>query len=334
MDLEKRIYDKFNNIYNSTYLDFPKKNLLIEITNLCNNKCIFCYNQFMKREKKFIDPEFCIKILNDAYDLGCKEVGFYVTGEPLLNKDIFKYIEYAKKIGYKYIYITTNGVLADLKTVKKLYGSGLNSIKYSINAINKEDYKYIHGTNYYSRVIDNLTKVYQWKKEENIDLNIYVSYIATKYTCNIQEVRNFFKNLCDECIILNAINQGGLIPDIKDNLSANKMLDFNNKFKLPCSYPFNSVVITVEGFLTACCMDFENLLAYEDLNEVSLKEAWNNDYIRDLRNKHLTNNIHGCICDNCINNSYEIPNPLNKKLCKLKRYDVFPDHLIKEDGEC
>jgi hypothetical protein len=45
----------------------------------------------------------------------------------------------------------------------------------------------------------------------------------------------------------------------------------HGNIKYPCPYPFNSVVVTAEGLLTACCMDFENMLAYADLNKISLK---------------------------------------------------------------
>ena len=69
-----------------------------------------------------------------------RDVGFYVNGDPLLDKRLAMFIKYAKEIGYTYIYITTNGILANLDRVKKLYEAGLNSIKYSINASNREDY--------------------------------------------------------------------------------------------------------------------------------------------------------------------------------------------------
>ena len=35
------------------YPPFPKKNLLIEVTNKCNSNCIFCANSKMKRKRKY-----------------------------------------------------------------------------------------------------------------------------------------------------------------------------------------------------------------------------------------------------------------------------------------
>ena len=48
MELKDRIIDKINEtICEKNETPFPKKNLLIELTNYCNNTCVFCYNTCM-----------------------------------------------------------------------------------------------------------------------------------------------------------------------------------------------------------------------------------------------------------------------------------------------
>ena len=96
--IEEKIKDIFDKKDKSLYPTFPKKNLLIEISNHCNSKCIFCANRKMTRSRKEIDPSFLERILKEAYELGSREVGFYTTGEPLLNKNLEKYISLAKQI--------------------------------------------------------------------------------------------------------------------------------------------------------------------------------------------------------------------------------------------
>ena len=184
MDLKNRIKKKVDEKHLSKDCPFPKKNLLIEVTNHCNNKCLFCYNDCMKRRKRFIDQEIVEKALTEAYELGMREVGFYVVGEPLLDKRLKDFIKRAKEIGYEYVYITTNGILANLETVKELYKSGLDSIKYSINASNAKDYQMIHKTNSFDLVTKNLKDVYQWKKRYKRNIKVYVSYISTDKTKN------------------------------------------------------------------------------------------------------------------------------------------------------
>ena len=149
------IENRINNILNnkvdySEIPEFPTKNLLIEVTNHCNNKCLFCANRKMTRKKSFINKKTLAKVLKECYNLGSTEVGFYATGEPLLNKNLEEYVELAKKIGYNYVYITTNGILANKDRIDQLFKNGLDSIKFSINAIEKHKYKcIIEKTNSY-----------------------------------------------------------------------------------------------------------------------------------------------------------------------------------------
>lgn len=333
MSLKDRINDKINDKKYSDIMKFPVKNLMIEVTNCCNNKCIFCYNSCMKRKKKFIDKDLCLKVLRDAYKLGSREVGFYVTGEPLLDNRLSEFIKYAKDIGFNYIYLTTNGILADLDRVKDLYNNGLNSIKFSINSSNSNDYLFIHGTDNFNKVIGNLSDIYNWKKSNNINLRVYVSCVLTKYTNNIEEYNNIFSNICDEFVTMNAINQGGLLDDISNCLSdKTDSITVNNSFNLPCNYPFNSVIVTAEGYLTGCCMDFENLLAYADLNKESLEEAWNNKYIKKLRDMHIKKDVDGTICKNCICSCKDKITPLRKDLCMIDNNLNLESH-IKERCE-
>lgn len=320
--LKNRINDVVNpNIYNENP-DFPKKGMLIEITNLCNDACIFCFNKNMVRKKGFINPKLVDKVLKEAYELGMREVGFYTTGEPLLNKNLENYIYKAKTMGYQYIYITTNGVLADINRMKKLIENGLDSIKFSINAIDSDEYKFIHGKSDFEKVVTNLKELYNYKLKDNISINIFVSYIKTKYTDkSVEEIKDFFDGICDEVAIMNVENQGGLQPEINDLLLSQFDVEVDTTKKLPCSYPFKSVIVTREGYLTACCLDFQNYLAYADLNKTSLKEAWTNGVIRNLRREQLESNPSNTICSNCVCNSNIQPIPLVKELSSEFEYN-------------
>lgn len=307
------------------YPPFPKKNLLIEVTNKCNSNCIFCANSKMKRKRKYIDPALLEKILKEAFELGMIEVGFYTTGESLLDNNLSKYIKLAKNIGYKYIYITTNAILLNNRKIKELVDAGIDSIKLSINAINKKDYEFIHGVNYFDTVISNLKSLYNYRKNEKLQFKIYVSYIATRYTdYSVAKIKAFFADYCDEVAVINVRNQSGLMPEINKYLSCEKQ---KNKIKakriLPCHYVFNTVNVSCEGYLTACCTDFENYLVYADLNKETLKDSWHNEVITELRRQHLNKKLEENLCNNCIYSSESLPIPLNESLCTAMTKEVF-----------
>ena len=279
----------------------------------------------MKRKRKYIDPALLEKILKEAFELGMIEVGFYTTGESLLDNNLSKYIKLAKNIGYKYIYITTNAILLNNRKIKELVDAGIDSIKLSINAINKKDYEFIHGVNYFDTVISNLKSLYNYRKNEKLQFKIYVSYIATRYTdYSVAKIKAFFADYCDEVAVINVRNQSGLMPEINKYLSCEKQ---KNKIKaeriLPCHYVFNTVNVSCEGYLTACCTDFENYLVYADLNKETLKDSWHNEVITELRRQHLNKKLEENLWNNCIYSSESLPIPLNESLCTAMTKEVF-----------
>lgn len=326
-DIEERIKKITKNENKNIYPNIPK-NMLIECSNACNLSCIFCANRKMTRPKGKISSKFLNRILNEAFELGVREVGFYTTGEPLMNLELEKYINIAKKVGYEYIYITTNGILANINRIKELVKQGLDSIKFSINAINEKDYMLIHGKNMYNVAMNNLKEVWQWKIQNNINLKVYVSYISTKYTeYDIKLIENNFKDYCDKVLVTNVRNQSGLVPEIIQNLkNKNESNKIQGKRDLPCFYPFNTICITLEGYITACCTDFQNYLAYADLNKMTLKKAWYSKIITDLRQQHISGNLKNNLCNNCIFNTIKIPKPLNENLAT-----EFDEKLLLND---
>ena len=173
---------------------------------------------------------------------------------------------------------------------------------------------------------------YNYKINNDIDLNVFVSYIETKYTNYLEsDIKNFFDKKCDEVVVMSVENQGGLMPEINELLLDSKRIELDTTKKLPCSYPFKSVIVTKEGYLTACCLDFQNYLAYADLNKISLKEAWHNKIITEFRKKQLNQDVGATICSNCVFNKNITPKPLNQDLASYFEYDDgrYKECLVK-----
>lgn len=77
----------------------PKK-LMIEVTNNCNSKCIFCGNCNMTRKRSFVSEKIVKKALEQGIVMGIREVGFYTNGEPLLDKNILNMLRKIYMIMY------------------------------------------------------------------------------------------------------------------------------------------------------------------------------------------------------------------------------------------
>lgn len=296
-----------------TICRFPR-NMLLELTNLCNDSCLFCANSKCTKEKGKIDNYLAKKILKEAYHLGTREVGFYGTGEPLLDNNLEEYIVYAKELGYKYVYITTNGALLSQERAHSIIGSGIDSIKFSINASNAKDYLMIHGKNDFDKVIDNLIYLDSLRKANKYPIKLYISYVLTRHTYKYkEEFKNNYQQYVDDIVFYDCLNTGGYMSnEITPYLSIGNSTKvyFENDI---CPMIFKNLYITYEGYLTMCCVDFQNYLVVADLNKESLKDAWNNQYAQELRRRHLNHNLDGTLCFNCINDCIESIKPLRQE---------------------
>lgn len=331
-------------VENKTKVAKVPKNALIELTNACNHACVFCANPKMKRNVSHLSVETYSNFVQKCVDENVQELGLYSTGDPFMTKNLFEFIKIAKEKGISRVYITTNAALANFNNAKKCIDSGLDSIKFSINAATKKSYEIIHGHDDFKKVIKNITDIYEYKQNNNLNLQLLSSFVYTNKTASeIPIFKEKFGKFFEEMVFFPATNQGGRNIDIVKKIS-NKFdirnldrepvafsdLDFQNlelknetkkKTSLvnyePCKMLWNRLHLTKEGFLTACCVDYENDLVYEKFQkDLTLKEMFNNKTMLKLRKKHLDNNLDGTICKSCIYN-------------EISEYDKLTDYEVK-----
>ena len=310
--------------YGIDNIPFPK-NALVELTSNCNHACVFCTNPRMMRKAGKLDLGFFEKFIKDAVELGLEEVGFYTTGEPLMSKNLIDFIDIAKSNSIKYIYITTNGALAKLSVMKELINAGLNSVKFSINAGSKETYELIHGRNDFDKVLNNLKDLRNFIDSENKNVKLLSSFVVTRQSMHeIDKYKNTIGALVDDYIILGVKGQSGQSLRQLKELNCELTPEYPQLGQAnPCSMLWNRVHLTQEGLLTLCCVDYENDLVYADLKKISLKKAWNNAIITQMRKRHVAQDLKGTLCHNCLygkEEHYSSIMKINKTNRDEKRY--------------
>ncbi|GHU43753.1 radical SAM protein [Spirochaetia bacterium] len=299
IQLEERMKTRMN-FQETLHPVFPHKEMLVELVNGCNHKCIFCAQSKMTRKRREIDKNLLLRIMREAHELGVKEIGFYSTSEPFLCKNLAMYVKEAKDTGFEYVYITTNGALATPQRLKEVIDSGADSIKFSINAGTSETYKFIHGYDDFDKVISHLRFCKEYRESANRIFKLYVSYIITRF--NVGEIELFkerYSRYCDYISFNPVFNLGGMVPEIYDRISSTPPP--GKSFKRPCHNLFDSIGITSEGYLTACgCADFQGYLIVADLNKTSLYDGWYSDKFTGLRKRYLADSLEGLQCFNCV----------------------------------
>ena len=291
---------------------FPRE-IFLDLTSFCNHACVFCSNHLLKH-KVTMKKDMVCKVLKEAYECGIRDIGMYATGESFMVKELAEYIKEAKKIGYEYIFITTNGALVDEKRGKAVLDAGLDSLKFSISAGTREMYKKIQGKDDFEKVIANLKWVYKYREQSGLKYRIYVTMVYTKVTePEVETLKNLVMPYCDEWDPHPINNQCG---KMFENNELGK-IDANNPrgrgFRERCFQPFKSFTVTPEGYMTACVLDYSKDLVIADLNKTSMKEAWASETYKKFRERHINKDLKGMICHNCMNNKNEKVEPLTPK---------------------
>ena len=305
---------------------FPKTNFLMELSNACNHECIFCAHQKMQRKIGEMDQKFAFDILEQAYNLGTREVGFYATGEPFLVNELPEYIKKAKEIGYTYVYLTSNGALATPEKIRAVIDAGLDSIKFSINAPERKMYAFIHGKDDFDIVFEHLKYLNQYRKESGRSYKIYITGILTKYTENMKDMYfDVFDGLADQIVFKTVYNQGGYMPEIDSLLKC----DCDHETIRRCNLPFDAISITYEGYLSIENADYENMLIVADLNKVSLHDGWYGEKMKDMRRRFIENDLGGTLCDGCVNHACRPAEAITPECSEINEY-IFDDSLFRK----
>ena len=272
----------------SLTVDFPK-NLMIEITNVCNLRCVMCYNRLMKRKKGFMDEETFQLVLKNSKEIGIEMIGLYTTGESLLHPKIYDFIKLAKNMGFKYIYITSNGVTLDQDKINQILECGLDSIKFSIDAASKETYDKLRPGGDFDKVHNNVKMLREKRDKLKSKLKIYASFVVTnKNQEELMKFKEFWKDLIDEVSISFVSNQSGLQKEEFQDLAIDKSKNRMVRTKSICPLLWDRIIVTYDGKYTICSEDFEGTLIYGDIHTEPMKEAWNNDKMKAYRKMFIS----------------------------------------------
>ena len=148
----------------------------LSITDDCCLRCKMCDIWKLKKKQEPLSLEKgkeIIDVLNNW--LGSYHLTF-AGGEPFLNRDFIKLIEYVKKNNDKVITSTnTNAFVLNKNLVKKIANSGLDKLFISLDGLEKE-HNYIRGRDgSYKKII----KAIEYFKAEKSDLKIYINTVIS-----------------------------------------------------------------------------------------------------------------------------------------------------------
>lgn len=284
--------------------------LIIDTINICNLKCPLCPTgiDLPGRPKGRMDFSLFKKIIDILGDYALTLV-LYNWGEPLLNKEIYPMIEYAKQRSIKTI-VSSNLNILNEKDAETLVKSGLDRLIISLDGTKSETYEgYRKGGNYH-RVIGNIELLVRTKAEmRSSKPKIIWQFLVFKHNVHeIPGIKNIAKQLkVDGIDIFNGYLGGpGQTPYIRDERTAELVskwlcpdgrykgqfdyfLNPNYLNKKRCYFLWKTLTVNWDGSVSPCCCVYEPSTDFGNIKE-GFHQIWNNDLFRSSRALFRKNN--------------------------------------------
>ena len=254
--------------------------LIIEPTNTCNLRCTFCFvTDGMTRDGGFMDFDLFKKIIDDCTDL--EHLCMHNWGEPLLHKDIFRMIEYAKNNGVNYVVMNTNGTLLTDKMINRIVNSKLDIIRFSIDG-SAETFKRVRGVEL-ENIEKNIKKLKIIKEKKKPELKMGVVFTVEEDTeGDAEEYINHWEKIVDHVRL-----QPKLITSPRTEVCPE-----------PFGKDYGKLVVLWDGRVIPCCVDYNANLMIGNIQNDTIPNLWKSEKLNILREQHLKGEFPDT-CANC-----------------------------------
>ena len=137
--------------------------LYLEVTNRCNLRCETCPRTFETLEPP-ADMSWGLftKIVDQVPNVS--RVVLHGVGEPMLVKNLPDMIRYLKARG-TYVLFNTNGTLMQPKRFQELIDTGLDELRVSLDAADRESYARVRGKDFFTRIVRDVGKFVAYQKQ-------------------------------------------------------------------------------------------------------------------------------------------------------------------------
>lgn len=270
--------------------------VFIDPCGACNLSCAFCpcnTADFMNVERhKMMDMNLFYKIVDDLtqFEESVKVINLYGFGEPLLNRNIVEMVRVLKeKKVCREIRITTNGLLLTEKLSDELVEAGVDMMRFSIEALNKEDYREICKVNMdYEKMVRQIAYLYQISRGTDTKVSVKTLNVALKNDEDANRFYDIYESISDYTYIQDTTQAwsefDAYVPE--GNYEAGNIGDMMDKDKI-CSFPLTTMTIHSNGAVCVCPQDWKFATKYGDVQNANLRDLWNSQKLKGIQRTHL-----------------------------------------------
>jgi len=250
-------------------------NIDLELTTHCNLYCDFCPRTQLGLKSEHMDLDLAKSIIEEFAEKGGCSIKFVYLGEPLMYPYLTEIIKYSHDLGIIDTIVSTNGNLLTYEKTKELVESGLDFIIISADSFRPLRYESIRRGGNLSRVIRGIVYLELLKKNMKPRVQIQAIPISpfNDIEINSKEYELFWEPFVDSVQIT---------PYLIDYEDTTEIKEIPPLF---CPSPFRRFLVRVNGDIALCCGNRSDSKVIGNYREMTLEEAWNGDFIKDVRDK-------------------------------------------------
>jgi len=293
--------ESYNFLHNpKSVVPYLPENIYIEPTNYCNLNCRICVRKKLVRQKGFLNIQnFKIiidKLIENDWIVPLTLCG---NGEPLINKDIFSMIEYAKSRDFNVTLLSNSTLLTD-ERIEKLVASGLDKFQTGFDSLDKDSYELVRRGANFEKTKLRLIKLINKNDELHHPIYIGIISVRTSLTKKIDETKKFWLSFPIDNFWSSQLYTMHADSEMYDD--AWKYIELDSASK--CAVPFQSFNIGWNGDTVLCATDVNYRWITGNIFKDSLEYIWNGDRAQALRKAILENDIdffkrNNHRCDKC-----------------------------------
>lgn len=266
--------DKISNLR-----EFPKI-IELEITNVCNFKCLMCKtgNGSAVRKKGTMTDDIYDKMIQEIKDKNVI-LKFVGHGESLLHPDFLKYAQTAKENGIL-CHLTTNGSFLTEEVMQSLIDMKFDSVKFSFQGIDRESYLFMRQIDFFEKLMETIGRFYELRGDKELPYISVSTSVTDEPETKIGEFRNRCEQICDELEVGKTTLEWmdmALIKDEKIRKELETMRDEQADYKIRyrcCTQVWDVLKVCWNGDVSSCCGDWDGLMILGNIQDSSLKELW------------------------------------------------------------
>lgn len=297
-------------------LPFPKR-AHVELTSICNFKCITCKHGYIHYGQD-MDDNVCDILIHEIIP-HLEEIELQGTGESLLSHNFNRVFDEIIKTSDCKLLLITNASLLNKEYIHKFVRANMQ-IVFSLDGANDEIFHKHRPVGDFNEIRKNIELLRDMKKEFPLSrLSTVINMVLTKHNMHsIKKMIDFAIGMNIDYLFVSEVRP--CMPDTAQwddlRLDRNEMRDdlwcniimaeeyakqnnlgfrFNSYHKTPivqkeiCPSPWQHVFISADGNVSFCC---ELNSSLGNLKEMSFETIWNGDRMNLFRNQMLLGEYH------------------------------------------